>query len=216
MSDMPVGWIAKLKNNPAAWLLGGIAVLLLVVISLPRSAYPQVSPTRLEDDPYLGNPDAPLVLIEFGDYACEPCRMWHNAGIRQQLLQQFPDQLKFVWRDNARTSTASVRAAEAGQCAHNQGKFWEYHDLLFEQTAGLDEQSLKGYAQQIGLDAQAFNRCLDEHQMRRKVSYDMRRAGEFGFSMTPAFRLNDESIIGPPPLEYLSQRIAEQLARRQP
>ncbi|MEN4012002.1 MAG: thioredoxin domain-containing protein [Chloroflexota bacterium] len=212
---MSVKWITNLKNNPASWVLGGIAVLLVIVISLPRAAYPEVSPARLEDDPYLGNPEAPVVLIEFGDYACEPCQMWQRAGIREQLLAEFPTQVKFIWRDNARISTASILAAEAGQCAHNQGRFWEYHDLLFEQTAGLGEPSLKAYAQQIGLDMQAFNRCLDEREMRRKVSYDMRRAGEFGFSMTPAFRLNDESIIGPPPIEYLRQQIVEQLARQQ-
>lgn len=210
------GRVANWRSNPTVAILGGIALLLVIVISLPRATYPEVSPSRLEDDPYLGNPTASIVLIEFGDYACEPCRIWHTAGILQQLLEQFPGQIKFVWRDNARISTASIKAAEAGQCAHNQGRFWEYHQLLFEQSAGLGELALKGYAQRIGLDMAAFNRCLDERQMRRKVSFDMRRAGEFGFSVTPAFRLNDESIIGPPPLEYLTQRIAEHLARQQP
>ncbi|MFZ6021549.1 MAG: DsbA family protein [Chloroflexota bacterium] len=194
-------------------LIGG---LLLLVWLLPRPNYPEVTEQRLLDDPYLGNPDAPIVLIEYGDYACEVCRLWHRAQVRQGLLARYPDQVRFVWRDNARRSTASIKAAEAGQCAHNQGRFWEYHDLLFEQEEGLGVEALKGYAVRLGLDVEKFNRCLDEDHMRRKVEFDMRRAGENGFSVTPAFWLNGEKIIGPPALDYLSEIIEGQLAKRQP
>lgn len=194
-------------------LIGG---LLLLVWLLPRPNYPEVSEQRLLDDPYLGNPDAPIVLIEYGDYACEACRLWHWAQVRQGLLERYPEQVRFVWRDNARRSTASIKAAEAGQCAHNQGRFWEYHDLLFEQEEGLGVEALKSYAVRLGLDMEKFNRCLDEGQMRRKVEFDMRRAGKYGFSVTPAFWLNGEKIIGPPALDYLSEIIEGHLAERQP
>lgn len=87
------------------------------------------------------------------------------------------DQVRFVWRDNARRSTASIKAAEAGQCAHNQGRFWEYNALLFEAELGLGVDALKTYASRLGLDMETFNQCLDGNEMRRKVEFDMRRAG---------------------------------------
>jgi len=213
MSSNPNKGMNLRPQIAVAVLIGG---LLLLVWLLPRPNYPEVAEQRLLDDPYLGNPDAPIVLIEYGDYACEACRLWHQAQVRQGLLARYPDQVRFVWRDNARRSTASIKAAEAGQCAHNQGRFWEYHDLLFEQEEGLGVEALKNYAVWLGLDVEKFNRCLDEGQMRRKVEFDMRRAGENGFSVTPAFWLNGEKIIGPPALDYLSEIIEGQLAERQP
>jgi len=202
--------------RPPFWVAVLIGGLLLLAWLLPRPNFPEVSEQRLMDDPFLGDPDAAIVMIEYGDYACEVCRLWHRAQVRQGLLELYPDQLLFIWRDNARRSTASIKAAEAGQCAHNQGMFWEYHDLLFEQEEGLGVEALKSYAVRLGLDMEKFNRCLDESQMRRKVEFDMRRAGEHGFSVTPAFWLNGEKIIGPPSLAYLSEVIERQLAGDRP
>lgn len=213
MSSHPIkGMIFR----PQFWAAFSIGGLLLFIWLLPRTDYPVVTEQRLLDDPYLGNYDTPIVLIEYGDYACEVCRLWQRAQARQGLLELYPDQILFVWRDNARRSTASIKAAEAGQCAYNQGMFWEYHDLLFEQEEGLGIEALKSYAVRLGLDVEKFNRCLDEGQMRRKVEFGMRRAGEHGFSVTPAFWLNGEKIIGPPSLAYLSEIIQSQLAERQP
>lgn len=213
MSSNPIRGKKFHPQIAAAVLIG---VLLLLVWLLPRPNYPEVAEQRLLDDPYLGNPNAPIVLIEYGDYACEVCRLWQRAQVRQGLLERYPDQILFVWRDNARRSTASIKAAEAGQCAHNQGRFWEYHDLLFEEGEGLGVEALKSYAVRLGLDMEKFNRCLDEGQMRRKVEFDMRRAGEHGFSVTPAFWLNGEKIFGPPSLNYLSEIIEGQLAESPP
>ncbi len=208
--------MSLLKKNPVFGIAAFIAGLLLVVLLIPRPNYPVVAEERLLDDPTLGNPDAPVVLIEYGDYACEACRLWHRAQVREGLFQKYPEQVLFVWRDNARRSTASIKAAEAGQCAHNQGRFWEYNALLFEQELGLGVDALRTYAVQLGLDMQAFNQCLDGNEMRRKVEFDMRRAGEHGFSVTPAFWLNGEKIIGPPPLAHLIEMIEGQLAELQP
>jgi protein-disulfide isomerase len=213
---MSLKLLDAIKSRPAVLVMILVAALLGVVLLLPKPNYPQVADQRLLDDPFLGNPDAPIVLIEYGDYACEVCQLWHRAQVREGLLQRYPDQVLFIWRDNARRSTASIKAAEAGQCAHNQGRFWEYQDLLYEQDVGLGVEALKGYASRLGLDMPTFNQCLDENQMRRKVEFDMRRAGENGFSVTPAFWLNGEKIFGPPSLAYLSEIIEGQLAGFQP
>lgn len=188
-------------------LLAIFALLISVALAWPKPDFPEVSQERLQDDPFRGALDAPVTIIEYGDYACEPCRMWHNAGVLDEILERYPQEVRFVWRDNARRSTASLKAAEAAQCAHNQGKFWDYHAQLFEQSGGIGPESLRGYARAVGLDMDEFNACLDEHQMRRKVQYDMRRAGEYGLSVTPAFVINGETIVGPPPVRYLAELI---------
>ncbi|GIV65780.1 MAG: thioredoxin domain-containing protein [Chloroflexota bacterium] len=209
---MPFRLQAIFKNRPTVFVVMLIIALLGLVLLLPKPNYPEVAEQRLLADPYLGNPDAPIVLIEYGDYACDVCRLWHRAQVREGILQRFPDQVVFIWRDNARRSTASIKAAEAGQCAFNQGRFWEYNALLFEQDLGLGVEALKDYASRLGLDMPTFNQCLEESQMRRKVEFDMRRAGENGFSVTPAFWLNGERIFGPPSLDYLSEIIERQMA----
>jgi len=140
---MSLKLLDAIKSRPAVLVMILIITLLGLVLLLPKPNYPEVADRRLLDDPFLGNPDAAIVLIEYGDYACEVCRLWHRAQVREGLLQRYPDQVLFIWRDNARRSTASIKAAEAGQCAHNQGRFWEYHDLLYEQDAGLGSGSIE-------------------------------------------------------------------------
>ena len=77
--------------------------------------------------------------------------------------------MRVVWRDNARRSTASIQAAEAAQCAHNQGRFWVYHAQLYEQPGGLGIDRLREYADNIELDLEEFNHCLDEAKCVKKL-----------------------------------------------
>ena len=193
-------------------VLGLIAVLATGALAWPQPVYPELPPERLEQAPFLGSSDAAVTIIEFGDYACEACRMWHNSGVLEEILERYPGQVRYVWRENARRSTASVKAAEAAQCAFEQGMYWEYHAQLFEQTSGIGLDALVGYATHINLDMAAFRTCLTEGQMRNKVRYDMKKAGVYGFSMTPAFWVNGETIIGPPPVSYLAEIIDRKLA----
>jgi protein-disulfide isomerase len=197
----------SMKDKTPLVLVGLFIVILGLALAWPKPQYPEVSLERLQDDPYLGNTDARVTIIEYGDYACESCRMWHNSGVLDEILTRYPEQVQFIWRDNARRSTASVKAAEAAQCAHNQGQFWSYHAQLYEQPGGLGVDRLFEYANNIHLDIDEFTRCLDEGQMRKKVEHDMRRAGEYGLSMTPSFLINGETIIGPPSAGYLSSLI---------
>ena len=211
---MNKGAFLNLIRKNSQWLIifGVVAGLILFAVIYPRPQYPEVAPERLATDPTLGPANAQVTIIEYADYACPGCKSWYNAGVLQDILQKFPDSVRFIYRDNARISPASVKAANAAQCAYDQGKFWEYHDLLFENPVSFSTEGLKTYADMLGLNRTQFDQCLDNGTYINKVRYSMKLAGDHGFSFTPAFLVNDKVIVGPPSEQYLSDLINSMLA----
>ena len=198
------------KNNKTTIIIVSLILVVFVgVLLMPKKQYPPVSAERLADDPFLGSENAQVTIIEYGDYACGGCKLWHNAGVLEEILEQFDGQVKFVWRDNAHISTASITAANAAQCAYDQGQFWEYHDLLFDNTRGFSKEGLKAYAVDLGLDTDQFNLCVDQGLYVNKIINSMRLAGEHGLSQTPSFLVNEVIIIGPPATSYLADLITK-------
>jgi protein-disulfide isomerase len=196
------------KNNKTAIIIVlSLVVVVINVLLYPGKNYPVVSEERLAIEPFLGSEDAVITIIEYGDYACSGCKLWHNAGVLDEILSLYEGKLKFVWRDNAHISTASIAAANAAHCAYDQDKFWEYHDLLYENPRGFSDEGLKAYAVDLGLDQDQFSNCVDQKTYYKKVFYNMNLAGEHGLSVTPAFLVNEEVIIGPPPTSYLVEVI---------
>ena len=102
-------------------------------------------------------------------------------------------------------------AAEAGQCAQEQGKFWEYHDKMFENQRQLTSDKLKEYAGALGLDTGAFNECLDSGRFREQVSTDHREGQQAGVTGTPAFFINGRFLNGAQPYEAFKKIIDEEL-----
>jgi len=132
--------------------LGLFALFALVAfVFWPQPKAGAVSPERLADDPSLGPASAPATIIEYGDFGCPSCRVWHKAGNLEQIRAQYGDQVRFVWRDFPVITPESPKAAEAAQCAYDQGKFWEYHDLLFARAPALNVADLKACAVELGL-----------------------------------------------------------------
>ena len=103
-------------------------------------------------------------------------------------------------------------AAEAAQCAHAQGKFWEYHDKLFENQKALGDDNLKAYAAELGLDAASFGECLDSGRFRDDVTADFREGSQFGVKGTPAFFVNGRFLSGNQPYEAFARLVNEELA----
>lgn len=106
----------------------------------------------------------------------------------------------------------SPRAAQAGQCAFDQGKFWEYHHYLYDQARAIDTSGLKAAAAELGLDTQSFNQCLDSGQNQAKVDRSLQEAERQGFQGAPTFVINGQALIGPPTFEKLQQIIDPILA----
>ncbi len=104
------------------------------------------------------------------------------------------------------------KASEATECADDQDKFWEYHDLLFANQSALDVDSLKGYAGQLGLDTGTFDECLDEGKHEQEVLQDLEDGQSYGATGTPAFFINGELVSGAQPFSVFQQVIDAALA----
>ncbi len=152
--------------------------------------------------PYEGNPSAPITIIEFGDYQCTFCYKFHEsslAAIKNEYLET--GKANLVFRDFPLNGPDSVLAAEASHCAKDQGKFWEYHDELYqnwggERTGWVNKDSLSKFAQTVGIDLAEFNSCLDSSKYRQQVldAYDFGQ--KVGINATPSFLIiSGEKII---------------------
>lgn len=178
----------------------------------PTTAVVPVSP---DDDPALGSPDAPVLIVEFSDFQCFYCARFANETLGP-ILDTYGDSVRLVYRDFPLSSIhpQAEKSAEAAQCAHQQGKFWEYHDLLFENQQALDIGSLKVYAQQLGLDSEAFDDCLDSGHFATEVEQDLTDGVNYGVTATPTFFVNGRLVRGAQPLSVFQALIDEELAKQ--
>jgi protein-disulfide isomerase len=180
----------------------GVIIASFIFIKTPSSASQPVV-GLLENTPSLGSPDAKVTLIEYGDFGCPTCKNWFNAGVLNQIRAKYGDRVHFIWVDFPVITPQSPKADEAGQCANDQGNFWQYHDLLYQHAPALSISDLKSYANAIGLDTAKFNQCLDSGKFTQKVNAETQNALQHNFMATPSFLLNDKPLLGPPSFAYL-------------
>lgn len=162
------------------------------------------------DEPAWGPADARIVIIEYSDFQCPYCKMFmENTYAR--LRQMYSDQVRFIYRDFPLDSIhpRARPAAEAAQCAHEQGKFWEYHDLLFANQQALETSDLKRYAQQLGLNMDQFNTCVDTRKYQASVEADVQAGLRQNVTGTPTFFINGQALVGAQPLEAFQAVIAQ-------
>jgi protein-disulfide isomerase len=180
--------------------LGGYDKLIAKLKSQSRVEILLRPPTPLNvnvssEGPSKGSPAAPVVLVEFSDFECPACR--NTESTLKQLIEQYGDKVRLVYRHlPLPMHKDAFGAAQAAFCAGEQGKFWEMHDLLFEQSSGLSGDALKGYAASIGLQADAFNNCLESEASRAAVSADKDEAAAAGIRATPTLILNGKVMTG--------------------
>lgn len=128
------------------------------------------------------------------------------------MKETYGDKVRLVFRDfPLNTHAEAFKAAEAAQCAHEQGKFWEYHDALFENQSQLGIDKLKEYAAALELDAGAFATCLDEGQFSSDVQADLDEGQSYGVNATPAFFINGRLLSGAQPFEEFQRIIDDEL-----
>jgi len=154
----------------------------------------------------LGNPSAPITIVEFGDYQCHQCYNWfHNT--KPAIFENYVDTGKanFVFVDLAFLGKDSPKAAQASYCAEDQGKYWQYHDILYNsQESEIDNgwagpERLKAFAFSLGLDMELFQSCLDTGKYSKRVQYNIDEAKKHGVKGTPGFFIvgpNDQQQIG--------------------
>lgn len=164
-----------------------------------------ITDINTKDDPFKGDENAPVTIVEFSDFQCPYCSRFFEQ-ILPSLQEEYIDtgKVKFVYKDFPLKSIHSLaqKSAEAAECADEQGKFWEYHDLLYgnqdEWTEGGVE-TFKQYAADLGLDTDKFNSCLDNGDMQAEVDEDYEDSLESGGRGTPYFVINGIPLSGAQP-----------------
>lgn len=164
-------------------------------------------------DPTLGTAIAPVTLIEFSDFECPFCA--RVMPTLKRVHEVYGDRVRIVWKDFPLTSIhpRAFTAAAAGQCAQEQGKFWEYHDRLFANQQALQPDALKQHAVATGLDAAKFNDCLDTAKHGVRVQEQIGVGTNLGIRSTPAVFINGRLVSGAHPFEVFAGIIDEELER---
>ena len=147
-------------------------------------------PVTEDRDHIQGPPDAPVTLVQYGDYECPYCGAAYP--IIKEVQVQMGEKLRFVFRNFPITTSHphAERAAEAAEAAASQDKFWEMHDLLYENQRNLRDQDLRGYAEKLGLDVELFDKELAEHVHAERVHEDFMSGVRSGVNGTPTFYIN--------------------------
>lgn len=167
-----------------------------------------------DDDPFKGDPNAPITIIEFSDFECPFCGRFYSQTL-DQLTKNYIDtgKVKLVYRDFPLSFHPNAqKAAEAAECAKDQGKFWEMHDTIFENQQAIGVSALKGYAVTLGLDSATFNSCLDSGDKTSEVRADFTDGQKAGVSGTPTFFINGVKLVGAQPYAAFQQEIDSQLS----
>jgi protein-disulfide isomerase len=158
-----------------------------------------------------GPKDAPVTIIEFSDFQCPFCS--RVVGTLKEVVRRYPRQVRLAYRDFpiAGLHPKAQKAAEAARCAGEQGKFWEYHDRLFESQAQATIADFKRFAEQLKLDGNSFAACLDSGKHAATVQSDVQEGTDLGITGTPTFFINGRLVVGALPLEAFQRIIDREL-----
>jgi len=161
-----------------------------------------------------GAADAPITVVEFSDFECPFCK--RADPIVRQMLERYPTQVRFVYRDFPldHIHQKARGAAEAARCAGEQGKYWEFHHLLFDKSPALTPDDLKNYAKQLGLDEAKFDDCVAQHRLKDVIEADITAGDGAGVSGTPAFFVNGLPIAGARSIDELAKVIDDELTKK--
>jgi len=167
----------------------------------------------IDGNPSIGPEDAPITIVEFSDYQCPYCVRWYQE-VFSRLMETYKGKIRFVYRDFPLYSIHpnAESAAEAANCAGEQNAYWQYHDALFVQKYGLGNEAYNQYAGELGLNAEQFSKCVNDHIYKAEVEADVAAASSLGVSSTPTFFVNGLAVIGAQPFEVFQQLIDKELA----
>lgn len=218
----------KLFLIPSSIVIAGIIIAGSIVYSGGKtitagggSAQVKAEPTQVkadlkqrDGDHVLGNPNAKVTLIEYSDFQCPFCgRLFLETlpKIKENFVKS--GKVKFIYRHFPLRSihTNAQKAAEASECASEQGKFWEYHDLIFQRQNLMSEESFKSWAKELGLNSEKFNSCLGSGKYAPRIDVDYNEGIALGINGTPATFVNGKLISGAMPYEEFERMILEEL-----
>jgi len=204
--------VALLVGVPAFYLLARHGELPLPP---PQASGEALAEKLVRPDSHVaGNPQAALTVVEFGDFECPNCAQAEETA--RKLRSQYASRIRFVFRQFplSRIHPFAERAAEASECAAEQGKFWEGVGKIYAQQSDLSEDGLKRDGAELGLDQARFNQCLASGSMAARIRQDVADGKALGVSGTPTFFIGQKRIVGALPAQEFSQLLDQELASR--
>ncbi|MEK7578713.1 MAG: DsbA family protein [Patescibacteria group bacterium] len=213
---------------PGAIILAGAVIAVAVIYSVKgpsgntkksETAALGVLPAVNSTDFVLGEASAPVTFIEYGDFQCPFCGKFFKeteSVLRENYIKT--GKVKFIYRDFAFLGQESFWAATAAHCAGEQGKFWDYHDYLYNSQRGenqgaFSKNNLKSFAAALGLDKEKFNVCLDSDKYLEEIKKETKAGGEAGVAGTPANFINGVLYVGALPTATFTQIIDTELSK---
>jgi protein-disulfide isomerase len=216
------------------FIFGGIIVVIIIIIATSASlSFTENETLNLDmgrthgtvttamGSPIMGSENAPITIVEFGDYQCHQCFNWfHNT--KDAIVENYIDtgKVNLIFVDLAFLGRDSPKAAAATYCAEEQGKYWEYHDLLYNTQEGIDSgwantERLKAFAFSLGLDMELFDSCLDSGKFAKRVQFNINEAKKHGATGTPTFIIinsdgQQQKLVGAQPYSVF-QNILESM-----
>jgi protein-disulfide isomerase len=183
-----------------------------IVVHLKPPHVPRVE-VAVEGAPFKGPEKAPVTIVEFSDFHCPFCQQ--VLPTLAQIESQYRDKIKLVFRDFPIEAIhpGASKAHEAARCAHEQGKFWAYHDKLFASSPKSSPETFKAIANELALDVTRFGTCFDSGRYQAIVKKDVEEGNRLGVTGTPGFFINGRLVSGAQPLEAFARIIDDELSR---
>lgn len=164
----------------------------------------------VDNDPFIGDEDAPIVIVEFSDFFCSFCKR-HFDQTFTPILENYGQHIRYVYRDFAQLTPESAPAAMAAECGNEQGAFWDFHNEFFDNQQSLGREFYIATAEQFGLDVDAFTTCLDEERYADEVQLDIFDGQIEGVRGTPGFFINGKFLSGALPYTFFERAIKQGL-----
>jgi protein-disulfide isomerase len=215
----------KMKKKEKDMLVIILSIAVIIALALVATNLDKLFPPPGEPDPlqyvdsdstslsYLGaldtNPDAGVTILEFSDFKCPACAM--ASQVTEKIVAEYGEQIHFEFKYLA-GHAGSLEMSVANECAKAQGKFWEYHHILFAEGADNGDDLIK-YAEEVGLDLGSFQSCFADSGVKKKIEDDMTAAISIGIRATPTFVINGEHYVGVLSYERFKQIIEEELSK---
>lgn len=171
-------------------------------------------PVSVNEAPVVGPKTAPITIVEFSDFQCPFCKK--VGPTLDQIRKEYGDQIRIAFKHQPLDIHPKAPAAHAAaEAAHRQGKFWEMHDLIFENQREMSPEKYLEYAEQLGLDIEQFKRDVASDEVKKRISSDKLEAAKLSASGTPTFYINGLVVSGAKPFEAFKVIIDKELAAKE-
>ena len=176
-----------------------------------------MSHVTIDDSTVLGDINAPVTIIEFSDFQCPFCKRLHEQ-VSPLVTTEYINtgKVRFIYKNYAFLGSTSVKAAQGLWCAHDQDKYWEYHDYVFETLGGkygewMSDQNMEQISEDLQMDANTFETCMQDEKYKTKVEEELAEGQELGVTGTPSTYINGEYVPGAQPYDVFEEVIKRKL-----